>query len=84
MMKLIITDYEDHSEVTIKDGCQLLHSYTFDDGHAARAFCTGFNCAKSVINGLVQSLPLSYEIRKSLPAPETYSQQLSKQWVGSI
>jgi hypothetical protein len=65
MIKLIITDYEDHSEVTIKDGCLLLHSYVFDDHRAARAFRSGFSCAKSVINGLVQSLPLSYECVKA-------------------
>jgi len=82
-MKLIITDYKDYSEVVVRDETGInLHVYTFDDKKTAQAFCTGFQCAKTVINGLVQSLPLSYEAHNPPTEPETIGQQLSKQWVG--
>ena len=82
MMKLILTEHEDQSEVEVMDGCLRLHAYTFDDHKQARAFCQGFQCAKTVANGMIQSLPMSYESRKSPAQPETIGQQLSKQWVG--
>ena len=65
MMKLILTNYEDHSEVEVMDGCQRMHSFTFDDHKQARSFCQGFTCAKQVANAMVQSLPMTYETRKA-------------------
>jgi hypothetical protein len=67
MIKLIVVDHEDHSEVFVRDGtgCNIL-AYTFDDEKAARAFCTGFMCAKSVASGLIQSLmPMAYQSQKA-------------------
>ena len=66
MMKLIITDFEDYSSVTVRDASGInLHEFTFDDHKQARAFCQGFQCAKTVANSLIQSLPMSYESRKA-------------------
>ena len=68
MIKLIVIDHEDHSEVFVRDlvtGCNI-HVYTFNDQEAARAFCTGFLCAKTVASGLIQSgLPMTYERQKA-------------------
>lgn len=82
MMKLILTDHEDHSEVEVMDGCLRLHVFTFDDHKQARAFCQGFNCAKQVANNLIQSMPVSYTQKASPTKPLTIGQQLSQQWVG--
>jgi len=86
-MKIILVTYVDHFEVEVKnqEGYRL-HCYTYMTRNEALAFISGFHCAKTVINGLVQSLPLSHETRIH-PTPcststETIGQQLSKQWVG--
>jgi hypothetical protein len=61
-MKLIITEYEDHADVTVRDASGInLHVFTFDDYKQARSFCQGFNCAKSVANSLIQSMPVTWE-----------------------
>jgi hypothetical protein len=62
-MKLIIIDHEDHSEVSVMDGDRRLNTYVFGDYLQARAFVSGFLCAKSIMNGLVQSLPMTYETK---------------------
>ena len=80
MMKLILVNYEDHSEVRVMDGCLQLHIFTFDDHKQARSFCQGFTCARKVANAKVQELPMDYEVRSV--KPPTVSQQLSQQWVG--
>lgn len=64
-MKLTITEYEDHAEVKLMDGCLLLHSYVFNTKEEAKAFCQGFQCAKNIANGLIQSLPMSYTTVKA-------------------
>ena len=62
-MKITITNYPKGSEVIITDNDNsTLHHYVFDDRKQAEAFFTGFRCAQQVINGLVQSLPLNYEV----------------------
>ena len=81
-MKLILTQYTEHVEIEVMDGSLRLHAYVFDNMKQAEAFCSGFHCAKTVINGMVQSLPLGYEKRKSPAEPQTIGQQLSHQWVG--
>jgi len=81
-MKLILTEHSDHVEIELMDGCQRLNCYTVENMKQAEAFCTGFHCAKSAANNLVQSLPLGYEKRKFPAEPETIGQQLSRQWVG--
>jgi hypothetical protein len=73
-MKLIINNVtvtskegvvEKYSEVTVKNGVGFsLSTHTFDTPAEAKAFCSGFQVAKTVINGLVQSLPTSYEVTK--------------------
>ena len=89
-MKLIVTDYEYCSEVSVRDAGGInLHTYTFDDHKQARAFCSGFTCARLVANAVVQSLPMDYVVQKvpaTLPVPEgqgvkeeTIGQQLSHQ-----
>jgi hypothetical protein len=61
-MKLIITVHEDSAEVEVRDASGInLHVFTFSTEKEARAFCTGFTCAKSVANGLIQSMPMTYE-----------------------
>ena len=64
-MKLILTQYPNYIEVEVMDGCLRLHSYVYDTMKEAEAFCTGFSCAKTLANGLIQSLPMGYEKRKS-------------------
>ena len=64
-MKIIITKYEDHSEVTVRSSEGFnIHTYVFDVHDEAKAFVQGWNCAQRVINGLVQSLPQNYELVK--------------------
>lgn len=63
-MKMILINYGDHVEVSVKDSDGLGHSYTFDNLYEANAFCSGFRCAQSVINRMVQSLPMSFEVGK--------------------
>lgn len=64
-MKIIMTDFEDHSEVVVRDSNGInLHIFTFDDKKQATAFVTGFQCAKTVANFLIQSMPMSYERSK--------------------
>lgn len=66
-MKIIITDYEDYSEVSIRDAGGInLHTFTFDDRKQATAFCTGFQCCKTVANSLIQSMPMTYERSKKI------------------
>lgn len=64
-MKLIVTQFADHWDVTVHNGFTKrdTHVFTFDTKQEARAFCDGFFCAKSVINSLVQSLPLAAEYK---------------------
>jgi hypothetical protein len=84
-MKIILATYVDHFAVEVRNSEDfMLHAYTFTTKNEAYAFISGFNCAKTVINGLVQSLPLNHETRDNKPSkqPETIGQQLSKQWVG--
>jgi hypothetical protein len=85
-MKLIITEHRDgHCEVEVRNAIGINeHVYSYDTKKEAIAFCSGFQCAKCVINGLVQSLPLSYELKRVPAEPETIGQQLSRQFVGSI
>jgi hypothetical protein len=64
-MKLILTEHPDHVEIEVMDGCLRLHCYTFDNMKLAESFCTGFHCAKTVANNLIQSLPLGYDKRKA-------------------
>lgn len=56
-MKIFITDYEDHSEVIVRnnDGINI-HNFVYDDKKAARAFVDGFRTCQTVINGMVQGL----------------------------
>ena len=68
MMELIIIDHEDHSEVQVRDNGNLTHAYVFDDHRQARAFCTGFNCARVVASSKVQELPISYNIETKAKA----------------
>lgn len=64
-MKLILTQHADHVEITVRDDSGInLHCYTFDDKKQAEAFCTGFHCAKTVANDLIQAMPLGYELKK--------------------
>lgn len=39
------------------------HAFTFNTQQEVDAFMSGFNCAKHVINSLVQSLPMTYEVK---------------------
>lgn len=66
-MKLILTEYPDgHCEIIVRDSGGInLHVYTFDNKKIAEGFCTGFHCAKSVANNLIQSLPMGYETKKA-------------------
>jgi hypothetical protein len=82
-MKLLLTDYEDYSEVIVQSDSGINeHVFAFDDHKQARAFCSGFQCAKKVINGLVQSLPVDYIARKvPLKGMDSLSQQLAHKQV---
>jgi hypothetical protein len=65
-MNILRTDYEDHTEIRVVDAKgQGLHCFTFDDKEEAKAFMNGWRCCQSVINGLVQSLPQSYDTVKA-------------------
>ena len=67
-MKLILTDYEDHSEVNVRNASGVNeHTYIFDDHKQARAFCSGFTCARQVVIAQVQSLPMTYEVVSKAP-----------------
>lgn len=64
-MKIILHEYVLENtkfvEITILniDGSKFA-VYTFDTMKQAEAFCTGFSCAKSLANSLVQSMPMGY------------------------
>lgn len=65
-MKLIVTQFtqpSNHWEVAVFNSFtnQNTYIYSFETRKEADAFCDGFFCAKSVINSLVQSLPISTE-----------------------
>ena len=64
-IKIFLTTYVDHFEVAVKESGINLHVFTFTTKEEAQSFIRGFHCAKTVINGLVQSLPLNYETRKA-------------------
>jgi hypothetical protein len=65
-MKIILVTYVDHFAVEVRNLENfMLHAYTFTTKNEAYAFITGFHCAKTVINGMVQSLPLNHETRKA-------------------
>ena len=86
-MKLLLTDYEDYSEVTVQDAIGVnLHVFAFDDRKQATAFCTGWNCCRHTIIGTIQSsIPMDYQ-RRTIPLKgreETIGQQLSHQRPGS-
>lgn len=65
-MKITIHDYENGSEVTIKDSLgHTLHQFNFDDKKQARSFIQGFNCAMTVAQGVIQSIPTTYTVYSS-------------------
>ncbi len=64
-MKIIITDYKDHSEVSIRNAEGInLYTYVFDSRQSARAFVQGFTCARTVANCAIQSLPIGYDVKR--------------------
>lgn len=65
-MKLILTTYKDHTEVSVRDNTGInLHTYTFDTKGLAEAFLTGFRCCQAVANSVIQSIPTTHEIVKN-------------------
>jgi hypothetical protein len=62
-MKIIVTKYDSHYEIQVKDGCLPLHSYAFVSKGEVEAFCSGFSVAKTISNNLIQSLPMGYEVK---------------------
>ncbi len=62
-MKLIITKFEDHCEIAVKDNSgATLHAFSMKDYDSARSFCLGFFCAQNILSGLIQLIPCSFEI----------------------
>ena len=57
MFKITLTEYADHVEIHVNDGCLRLHTYTFDTKKEAQAFVSGMGCARDIANGMIQSLP---------------------------
>jgi len=62
MFKITLTEYSDHTEVRVNEGCLLLHAFTFDTKKEACAFVTGMGCARDIANGMIQSIPTSYTL----------------------
>lgn len=61
-MKIILTEHKNFVEVLIRDGGGInIFCYIFDNKKLAEAFCSGFYCARSVANSLIQDLPMGYE-----------------------
>lgn len=61
-MNVKILHHEDHSEVRVEDlSRNILHVFTFNLPDEAKAFWQGFKCCQSVVNSLVQSLPMNYK-----------------------
>jgi hypothetical protein len=61
-MKLIVIEHSTGFEVIIRDNTGInQHCYVFNTRKEVEAFCTGFHCAKTTINDLVQSLPMGYD-----------------------
>lgn len=65
-MNVIRTDYEDYIEIKVVDvDGKVLYCYTYYDSAGAKAFMDGWRSCQSVINGLIQRLPKSYERQKA-------------------
>jgi len=63
-MKIHIIQYKDYCEVIIRNAQGInLHIYNYNTLAEAKSFFQGFRCCQSVINGLVQSLPLGYDFQ---------------------
>lgn len=67
-MKIIVTKFDTHFEVWVKDGSLLIHSYAFNSMKEVEAFYSGFAAAKHMSNNLIQSLPSNYEIKDGTKA----------------
>lgn len=65
-LELLLLDCKNHFETIVRRNGMNVHVYTFDTKKEAIAFFTGFQCAKEVINNLVQSVPLGYTDRKEV------------------
>lgn len=64
-MNIIITKFEDHSEVSIRNASGIkIHTYVFDTHDQAESFMNGWRCCQIVINSLVQGLPQTYTLQK--------------------
>ena len=60
-MKILVTKYEDHVELVIRDESGVnLESFVFTDEKAHMAFIQGMNCMKRLTNKAVQSIPTDY------------------------
>lgn len=79
-MNITITEYEDHTEVRVTNNGETLHVYTFETYNEAKAFFQGFKAAQSVINGLVQSLPMSYENIEANKTPVETPVETANRW----
>ena len=67
-MKVIITEFteKEYVEVKVVDASgSTLQRFTFNNKIEAKAFFSGFHCSQNIINGLVQSLPMTYEFLKA-------------------
>ena len=61
-MKIIITTVDNHVEVTVRGSEGInLHAFAFNDMAQAQAFMTGWRCAQTVANGLIQGMPHNEE-----------------------
>jgi len=58
MITAEIVERDDHFEVRLMQDGNINSCFTFDTKAEVNAFWQGYNATKSLINGLVQSLPL--------------------------
>lgn len=63
-MEIIVTEYEDHTELDVREHGINLHVFTFDDKKAHMAFIQGMNCMKNLCNRAVQSISIEYKKNK--------------------
>jgi len=62
-MKILFIKHKDFIDVMVHDDKGFsVAGYTFDTMKEANAFFSGFTCAKTLINGMVQSLSNTYTI----------------------
>lgn len=65
-MKILCKDFEDHSEVIVRDTTGInIYVYTFNSNTERKAFLQGLQCGRNLASYLVQSIPIDYSLEKA-------------------